>query len=463
MQLARSLPAAAGPARLRLHFLKDMTSPRIRTALSDSPKCIYKLASSRILSGFAARCSQSDASSWPGVLTISEERIRRVGGMQRVQMLQRICCRPGCAAVHIHLAHPGRTGNSVYASPASMCPLQSPLRASCDAKLTHRKRTKVGVLTFVGCSRQISRSPVAGCESQEEEASRSSPTRVTTVEKMPLPRGSVSARRPNSRRKNATPRLQETLQSFAMVNTARSFPIRSCSFPRSRNRFRCVSRPLEKRKLLATPGQLGLRPEVVSSFRVRQNTVSPDSSRSSTVYAFPAVKSESPLRRDPRRQRHIFRRAPSFRRAPAIVPCGSPWSHSPTFSDTTSVLLGRPAHQIQHGIWIRARDSSGLSHRNRVFGEMDGLLRIEKAVCLLIAKQPRLNFHVRAMVIGERGTPLQALRIAAPRRLFSRADRCAPNSAPLRPSSWGGTPPCTAHCSRKRSATPRHTVISDDA
>ena len=49
-----------------------------------------------------------------------------------------------------------------------------------------------------------------------------------------------------------------------------------------------------------------------------------------------------------------------------------------------------------------------------MLGEVDGLLRLEEGVGLLVAEQARLQLDVRAVVVGERVAPVAARRRRTP-------------------------------------------------
>src|SRR5206468_6967616 len=70
---------------------------------------------------------------------------------------------------------------------------------------------------------------------------------------------------------------------------------------------------------------------------------------------------------------------------------------------------------------IRSRDSDRSTHRHPIFREIDLLTWLQESVGLLIAKESALNFRVCAVVVGKSFSPIQAVRIHAPRPdLFRR-------------------------------------------
>ena len=69
---------------------------------------------------------------------------------------------------------------------------------------------------------------------------------------------------------------------------------------------------------------------------------------------------------------------------------------------------------------IRTGDAAGPTHRHPILRKRDVLPWFKKRICFLISKKARLDFRIRAVVVRERLTPIEAVGIDAPRPNFLR-------------------------------------------
>src|SRR6266542_1160456 len=67
--------------------------------------------------------------------------------------------------------------------------------------------------------------------------------------------------------------------------------------------------------------------------------------------------------------------------------------------------------QVHNANQIGPGDSAEIAYWHPVFGEADRLARLEKRISFLIPKQPRLNFYVGAVVIGECLAPIETVSV----------------------------------------------------
>src|SRR6266852_4169725 len=73
------------------------------------------------------------------------------------------------------------------------------------------------------------------------------------------------------------------------------------------------------------------------------------------------------------------------------------------------------AGKVDHSVRVGARNSAQFADWNPVLGKRPGFLGIKKSVGLLIPEQASLNLHVCAVVIRQRGAPIQAIFVTTPR------------------------------------------------
>src|SRR5436190_23385908 len=74
--------------------------------------------------------------------------------------------------------------------------------------------------------------------------------------------------------------------------------------------------------------------------------------------------------------------------------------------------------QVNNAGLIGPRNSAEVAHRHPVFGEVNGLARLEKRISFLVPKQSRLNFYISAVVVRECLTPIETVRVRSPRPDF---------------------------------------------
>ena len=72
------------------------------------------------------------------------------------------------------------------------------------------------------------------------------------------------------------------------------------------------------------------------------------------------------------------------------------------------------AREVHGSVEIRAREAADFANRQPVLAKLDGLLRLEESVGLLVAEEPGLDLDVGALVVGERPAPVLALGVPAP-------------------------------------------------